>query len=354
MIWTDSLTKRLIELKLGAENYTEPEITDILNEEFGININRNQLHGKLCGINIDTYGKMSPAAILMPYYAAYDAIYSGTQATPPKIASVTDWIIYKDPTIRKILYLGDMHIPFEHQENVELACQRNLSADVVVLSEIMDCYSLSRFAKEISMPFEAEIDRTVRFLEYVSSVFVDKPVFILKTNHGDRVRKNIESKIPNSLVFLTKIDINEFLARPFPNVIPVDSWFMEINDAVFAHMERASKQTMKTGVNTYQFFREWKPQLPIVEPRIVVQGHNHMLGVTYESRNEGGRCKVIEGGCLCKTMDYAIRDGYSKPQCPGYVTVEQRDGISNISTSREWPLESDLYMGGADPMTGGT
>ena len=54
MEWNSQLTRRLVELKSDPEEYTEVEIADKLSKENNFSISRNQVHGKLVGINLDT------------------------------------------------------------------------------------------------------------------------------------------------------------------------------------------------------------------------------------------------------------------------------------------------------------
>jgi hypothetical protein len=46
-------------------------------------------------------------------------------------------------------------------------------------------------------------------------------------------------------------------------------------------METYSKVDLKSGVNTFSFFNEWKKSLGLGEFRCVIEGHVHKLGISY-------------------------------------------------------------------------
>jgi hypothetical protein len=242
--------------------------------------------------------------------------------------------------------LGDLHIPFQVDNQIDLACKRNLNADVIVTSEVCDCYSISRFTKEINIPLHHEIDLIVRYFEFLSNTFDDKLIFVVGGNHASRVGKAITSNIPPSLLFLTNQNLLSVLAKPFPNIIVVDSFYLQINDTVFAHVETFSKVDMKAGVTTYNFFNEWKKTLGLKDFRCVIEGHVHKLAVSYHDDD----VKIIEGGALCYVPDYAVEKYYSRPQTNGYVVVQQINGETDFNLTREYQLEGQKYIPRYNPI----
>lgn len=344
MEWNSQLTRRLVELKSDPEEYTEVEIADKLSKENNFSISRNQVHGKLVGINLDTFESESPRPIYMPYYDKYQKTIENLKPAPKKQFEIFGRTIIDERDEIKILKLGDIHIPFEVDKYIQTAVNRNMTADYVIIDEVMDCYSISRFDKRDNIPFEVEVDRTVRFYEYISNTFPDSKIILLNTNHGGRVQKKI-SEIPASLFFLTETDINKTLAKPFPNIVSHPEWFIEINDCIGCHCEKVSSAYMTrlgSVTSAYNFFLQWEQVLGIVKPRVIMQGHTHQVGASYEM---GGECKIMETGCLCEYLDYSVIKAYGRPSTPGYGTVVQRKGKSDMNLSREWTIPGGLYKG---------
>lgn len=341
MIWTDDLTLRLIELRSAPEEYTEVEIAAIMSEETATVISRNQVHGKIVGTNFESFVVDAPRTIYMPYYEKYEAIIRGKMLAPQKVMKIEGHVI-NDARDITTLKIGDFHIPFENDEYIQTACNRNRTADYIVIDEVMDCYSLSKFSKFENIPFEVEIDRTVRLYEYLSQTFPNAVIILLNTNHTDRVKKKM-GELPQSLMFLMETDVNEVLTRPFPNIIPHPEWFIEINDAIYCHCERVSNAhltRMGSVIRASTFFTDWGETLGLNDFRLIAQGHTHQVNVSYE---QGGTCKVMETGCLCKPMDYPVEKAYGRPQVSGYGVVVQKDGHTVMNLTREYVLPMQPY-----------
>jgi len=345
--WNIELTNRLVELRHDPEEFSEREIASILTDEFGFVVSRDAVHNKLTRLQIV---RLSDSVIPppMPYYDKYSGIISSSGRGRPKTYSLSQdtFSIKLDKEKLKILYLGDLHIPFQIDEQIDIACQRNLNADVVVTSEVCDCYSISRFTKEINVPLHHEIDLIVRYFEFLNNTFPDKLIFVVGGNHADRVGKAFTHNMPSSLLFLANENLLELLAKPFENIIVIDNFYMQINDAVFAHVETFSRVDLKAAVNVYNFFNSWRNTLNLNEFKLVVQGHTHMLGTSYHDDN----LKVMEGGCLCGIPDYAVGKFYSRPQTNGYVVVQQRKGITDFNLTREYILEGQKYIPRFNPI----
>ena len=339
--WNIGLTNRLIELRHDPETYSEREIASILTDEFGFVVSRDAVHNKLTRLQV-TQLSDSVVPHPMPYYDKYSGIITSEGRGKPKSYSFSQdtFSIKIDKEKLKILYLGDLHIPFQVDSQIDLACQRNIAADVVVTSEVCDCYSISRFTKEINVPLHHEIDLIVRYFEFLSTTFCDKLVFVIGGNHAERVGKAFTHNVPPSLLFLTNQNLLELLAKPFENIIVVDGFYFQINDAIFAHVETFSKVDLKSAINVYTFFNSWRNTLNLNDFKLVIQGHTHMLGISYHDDN----LKVIEGGCLCTIPDYAVEKFYSRPQTNGYVVVQQKDGVTDFNLTREYILDGQKYI----------
>lgn len=336
--WDSAITDRLLILR--KEGLSESQIADKLSKEYNVFVTRDAVHNKLTRYNEAKDGlKKRQVVNIMPYYSKYIDMIEGDTEGPQKKIDYDGGTVFKlNKKNLKILYLGDLHIPFQIDEQVEEAVNENINADIVVTNEVMDCYAISRFRKSLSIPMETEIDRTVRYFEYLNSTFDLAIVF--GGNHELRVHRKFQEGIPTPLMWMIKDNMLRLLAKPFPNVIVVDGLCVQINDCLFAHMESFSKVDLKSAVNAYNFFQEWKTTLNLDDFRCVVQGHTHMCGASYRA----GNFKIIEGGCLCNVPDYAVEKMYSKPQTNGYVVVRQVDGVTDFNNTREFVFEGTSYV----------
>ena len=335
--WTSQMEKRLIELSSGQAS--ESQMAEVLNDEFGTETTRNSVHNKLSRLDInDLISK--PHTVLMPYYDKYRDVYDGGKDGPGKIVEIRSPWRYS-PLTRpcKILCLNDLHIPFQVEDQIQEAINKHRAADIVVLSEIADCYSLSRFDKSRSIPLEVEIDEIVRLFEYLNETF--PLTIVLEANHTLRAAKMMMRMLPPVLLSLVEANMLVKLARPFRNVVVVPNWFIEINDALIGHGEKFSKIDMRTVVNIYDFFNEWWRKLGLTNFNLIVQGHTHRQGTVMRA---GGLVKVMESGALCYIPDYSVNRMMNTPQVNGYVVIQQdRNGVTDFNATREYVLNTPTY-----------
>lgn len=343
--WNSGITKRLIEL---VSRDVEPDkIAQSLTEEYGILVTRDAVYAKtrlLRNEGVFTDLVDTPKSVLMPYYERYREIYEGAD-DPDKIIDVpkNNVIQFSIRPRLKILHLGDMHIPFEVEEQVQEAINLSATADICVASEISDFYSISRFNKNFSIPLEVEIDKIIRLYEFLSSKF--PYVFVIQANHDNRVGRQF-TDLPPALALLVKTsNMLKYLARPFANIAVVDQWYIQINDTIFAHAEAFSSVDMKVGVKVRDWMRDWTEALDLQPFRCIVQGHVHQLGVTYRNGT-----KIIESGCLCYQPDYSVERLYARPQVNGFVEVVQDHGRTNFELTREHRFETPVYKARYNPV----
>lgn len=346
--WNWEKTARLMELMSAPEGYSEAQIANMVSQEFGEHFSRDAVHNKLTRMRDTSLRTLldRPITDMMPYYTKYkDVIESGGL---DKVIDVDrDQVYFEMLQERlKILHLGDLHIPFQDDNQIQVAMNRNATADLVVTTEIVDCYSLSKFNRNLAIPFYVEVDNALRYFETLSEAF--PLTLVMAGNHEKRISKQFMRGVPNELLFLVKENLLRLLASPFPNIIVSERPILQVNDTVFTHAEYFSKIDLKAAMNARQFLLEWGEVLDLRPHRVVVQSHTHMLGATYR----GGREKVFESGCMCKVPDYAVVGFYSKPQTNGYLTLVQHNGITDFNTSREFVFPTQRYIPNNDPVMG--
>jgi hypothetical protein len=280
----------------------------------------------------------------MPYFSKYEAIIKGDSV--PKVFEFEGPYVEFLKDRLKILHLGDPHIPFQIDDQIQTAVNRNKTADLVVTVEVADCYSISRFNKNMSVPLEFEIDHILRYFEFLNETF--PLAIVLAGNHQKRIAKELMKKLNPSLLFLMDGDLMSKLAKPFGKVVVCNTPILQINDAIFTHAEAFSRVDLKAGINVYQMIQEWKDVLSLRDYRCIIQSHTHMLGSTYR----GGHCKIMESGCLCYIPDYAVEGFYSKPQTNGYIVVIQKEGVTDMNLTREYTFGSPAYKANFNPVGG--
>ena len=341
--WGPNKVNRLSELANDVEGYSESQIAKIMSEEFGEFFTRDAVHNKISRLENQTLLLDKPRPE-MPYFSKYEDVIKGE--APLKNFEFDGPCVEFLKERLKILHLGDLHIPFQVDEQIQTAVNRNKTADIAVTVEVSDCYSISRFNKNLSVPLELEIDYVLRYFEFLNETF--PLTLVLSGNHQRRISREIMKSLHPSLLFLMDGDIMTKLAKPFERVTVCSSPILQINDAIFTHSETFSKVDLKAAVNVYQLIQEWKDVLSLRDYRLILQSHTHMLGATYR----GGHCKLIESGCLCHVPDYAVQRFYSKPQTNGYVVVVQKDGVTDFNLTREYMFDVPPYKANWNPVGG--
>jgi len=343
--WEVNITNRLIELTSRDE--VPGRIAEILSEEYNTKVTRDAVYAKtrlLRESGAFTELSDKPKSVLMPYYEKHREVYESEEVIEKTFeVPENNVIMFSLKPRMKILHLGDLHMPFEVEDQVQTAINMSATSEICVASEISDFYSISRFNKNFSIPLEVEIDKIIRLYELLSSKF--PYTIVIQANHDNRVGRQF-TDLPSALLPLVKTsNMLKFLARPFSNIVVIDQWYLQINDCIFAHAEAFSTVDMKVGVKVRDWMCDWTETLGLQPFRCVVQGHVHQLGVTYRNGT-----KIMEAGCLCYSPDYSVERLYARPQVNGYVEVVQEHGITNFESSREHRFSTPIYTQRFNPV----
>lgn len=264
----------------------------------------------------------------LPYLSKYFEYLTGVRPPEPK----NKLMAFAEKKLVKTLFAADMHVPFHDEVAIDKAFSANMDADILVTSELMDCYSLNPFYKEESVSIESELDEALRMLEFINETF--PTTFVTEANHDDRIKHQVGKRIPTELLFLCNMDLVETVTRPFPNIIPVPEWWVQLGDVVYTHAPTHSRIDMRAGWNVYQYFVEWGDTLGVKPHNVIVQGHTHYLGSFYRPNK-----KIIESGCLCKLMNWVKKRYQARPWVQGYTVVMQENGKAILDLCREHLVE---------------
>ena len=91
----------------------------------------------------------------------------------------------------KILVIPDTHIPYQDNNSIKktLEIGKRFNPDIIVLlGDIIDCVSISRFVKRTDeRDFNTEVKSTRKFLEYIRNTFKQSLFYYLEGNHEERI-----------------------------------------------------------------------------------------------------------------------------------------------------------------------
>ncbi len=343
MRWENyNFDRRLIELQHEYDYLSggalHQAIAAQLNDEYatsyGIRFTEDSVRNRLKRITFDQLADR-PVTVIMPYYQKYQDLIEGDGL--PKLVNGYTFESYLQSMQlghKKTLVLSDLHIPFINDQFVQEAVERNLTADLIVLNgDIFDAYSLSTFVKTQDIPIYAEIDGIVRFFEWITQLFPDKFIVSTVGNHETRVTRRISPMLPSGLEFLAKENLLTTLAKPFPNIVVTDDWYVQVGDAIYAHADSAAGVAAKPAVDVLNWFVSHYEEENLAPFRLTCHGHTHRTAVVYQ-----GKYKAMESGCLCVPMSYARTTKHRHPSQQGYVVVQQFDGRADFQLSREYTL----------------
>jgi hypothetical protein len=246
----------------------------------------------------------------------------------------------------KILVVPDLHAPFHDASAVAGMLEREKDIDIaVIMGDIGDSYSLSRFLKYENVPYEQELASVTLLLQTFSERF--PIVRVITGNHdGPRIEKQLLERLTPDMVNAIRsmtggtLDPIEVLCRRFANIERVAPstdnghrlrWMTQIGDALFCHAEKYSKVPGSAMRAVDEWMTDFEETIGLEGYRVIVQAHTHQLSWFPWKANR----LLIECGCLCRQHGYQFtaRIG-GRPQRRGWVVLEQVDGITDINSIR--------------------
>jgi hypothetical protein len=254
----------------------------------------------------------------------------------------------------KILVVPDLHAPFHDAQAVAAMIERERDIDIAVLmGDIGDSYSLSRFLKYDPIPYDQELASVTLLLQTFSERF--PLVRIIAGNHdGPRLEKQLLDKLDKDMILAIRamtggtLDPLEVLCRRFGNIEQVSPktanghsarWLTQIGDALFSHAEKFSRVPGAALRSVEDWMSDFDQSLQLDPWRVLVQAHTHQLG-WFPWRADK---LLIECGCLCQSAayQYGAKIG-GRPQRRGYVVLEQVDGKTDVNSVRMVWLDAEL------------
>ena len=235
----------------------------------------------------------------------------------------------------RVLVLSDLHIPFHKDKEIVNIVKEHSNANLIILAgDILDCFSVSTFPKEMHIPLYEELKIASSVLKKIDRLTPNTKKIVFRGNHEFRFKRYL-AKFQSEFSPLVSDDILEILKNGFTyrdyknrkrvveplsdNFEIIDSWYYIYKDLILAHPTNFSKIPMRTCVSTYDYFKNQG-----VDFNALAIGHTHKAG----SLIHGGTL-LCELGCLCEQMDYANNENVNyTPQTNGYgVFVFHKDKV---------------------------
>lgn len=220
--------------------------------------------------------------------------------------------------VKRILLLGDVHLPYEHAKSVDLAFKIAKvwkPTHIVQLGDLLDGYSLNRFGinpRRADHTLATEIEAGQRFIERARGLC---DVFhMLEGNHEYRLKRALESSPEFAS---THPGMRELLELERSEWTPYGSLY-KLGDFHLAH------DVGKAGINAA------KDSYATVASNLAF-GHTHRAATFYGGNMKGERHCVINVGWLgdAKYAEYA-----SDAQKAGWVRGVGK--ISMLADGRGW------------------
>ena len=250
--------------------------------------------------------------------------------------------------IERVLVLSDLHIPFHKEEDIISIIKKHSNVSTIIFAgDILDCFSVSTFPKEMHIPLHEELKTASAFLRRIDRLTPNTKKIIFRGNHEFRFKRYL-AKFQSEFSPLVSDDVLEIIKNGFTyrnylnnkrtveplsdNYEVIDSWYYIYKDLVLAHPTNFSKIPMRTSVSTYDYFKNQG-----VDFNAIAIGHTHKAGTLIH-----GGTLLCELGCLCKQMDYANNGNVNyTPQTNGYgLFVFHKDKVDIYNSGTKF-----LYTG---------
>lgn len=246
------------------------------------------------------------------------------------------------PSNERWAVFSDVHLPFHNEAWLVAACDRAEAegcGGLILAGDTFDFYRMSRYLKTKELKFEEEMAKARVAFEYLCSRFPKVRIFLGNHEIG-RWERWLAEYIHEEFRFLVKNPI-DLLLNGIPNLEVVGhttTWGKELvwlyqlgEDAILTHCEKSSAQQ---GVNLEKlklWLREWARPLGINRNfRLVTSGHTHRLTMIHDDD-----CLAMETGMLADwtAQEYMVgaQVANKKPGVPGFVIVQQENGITDLS-----------------------
>jgi len=254
------------------------------------------------------------------------------------------------PKRRIIDHYSDLHIPHMNEAAFYNALALNHGGHHAVIGgDSLNAGAASRFIESDIVHPRDEMAMLTVVLQAVAERYEEVDVNI--GNHVDRFRKYFGQRLPPYMMFLCRLNPIQFVvdglrmehgitnirvAKPVIDDLSSSNWMTFVGDCAFTHGESHSKLHLRPAENVAAWLRRWQRHLP-VQPRVVVQEHNHRAGMAYD---DAAGVLLLQAPCFSQNVSYQTGpDLKYGPNQIGYIRLTQENGRTLINESRFYLMD---------------
>ena len=222
----------------------------------------------------------------------------------------------------QIFVLSDIHIPFQDDDTLANVFDCIIDSQpqyIVLLGDILDCYSISRFCKRPDRirNLQHEIDVFYKLMRGLKKQIPNTEIHYVLGNHENRLEKLV---LENPGLFGLKALEPQKLFRLDELGIVYHKTKVKLNNFIYYHGDAVRKDASYSAKAEY------------IDHKMQdgVSGHTHRLGsyyTTYEQEPSGW----FENGCLCKIEPDYLNDPDKANWQQGFTIVDSFDGINQAT-----------------------
>lgn len=218
--------------------------------------------------------------------------------------------------------LSDIHIPFQDNETLThvFDCIVNSQPQyIVLLGDILDCYSISRFCKrpDRMRNLQYEIDTFYKMMLGLKKHIPNTEIHYVLGNHENRLEKLV---LENPGLFGLKALEPQELFRLNDLGIYYHKTKFNLNNFIFYHGDVVRKDSSYSA----------KAEFLDHKMSDGVSGHVHRLG-SYYTTYEQLPTAWFENGCLCKIEPDYLNDPDKANWQHGFTVVDHYEGINQAT-----------------------
>lgn len=228
---------------------------------------------------------------------------------------------------KKVLLMGDLHMPYHYMPAIEVCLDYALSQDVDCIylnGDIIDFYKISRWSKDPSRRnIQEELDIVHAFLNGLSGFGL--PIYYKMGNHEDRWNRYLLDNAPE-LYSINAIQLDK--------VLKLDELDIELIESR-QRAQFGSLNVIHGHEFGQSFFNPVNPArgLFLRAKTSTIAGHNHQTSSHHENNLNGKQTACFSLGCLCDLEPEYRPYAFTKWN-HGFAIVEVDDREFAVSNKR--------------------
>jgi len=197
-----------------------------------------------------------------------------------------------------ILKMSDIHVPYHDEKalNVTLKLAKHIQPKILILDEVVDFYSISKYNKDPNrkMALQDDLDLAHEIRTKIRKTLPKTKIIELESNHNKRLEKYLNSRA-EELKNLRCLKIEKLMRLSELDISYKEDFIFR--DVLFKHGDKIRPDSSYTAKAEF-----------LQEGMSGASGHTHRLGMHFKTQR-GGKYVWLEGGCLCQTTDIEFIEG---------------------------------------------